>query len=543
MFLYKTYPIVFVLLVFYVNLKAQINNTENILKRLVNFEWEPIKDAKTYEIELESMSASLKLEKRVFIFVSSKPVFNGKLIPGRYKIRLRSRDIRNVPGEWSNQQNLLVPLEYPVKLSPINGFKIETDQDEKAVVNLNWQSVPGAKSYRVSIYDQDRKKINEELVFESKMQIEVPVAKYFYWNTQAFSADQDPGDNLENLAHFSVIGKKLNRILILKPENAYVRELNWEKNEFAESYKINLWHKSEVNRWEQLIIDKDVGETKLSFPPSFRGGTYLLKVVGKATLRLDSEPNELEFVVIEGDRSEEAEDRMLLMQSINRSDGWYFIASYLITEISYFSTNYDSFISPTYKTLGGTGRLGAGYLGKNTPWGFLLIADMSGFVLNNKNHSYFSSEMHFINRDRHFSHGEVRFSTGFFIKSLPIIELNLNDSSGSQFKQLIAVGPHLGVEYLHAISQRIGFQLNGRVYSSLIGKTPNGLPMDPALSFQYGLFGSYRFSVKKTGLIGITIKRDAIQYKTINEHIVGQEKVNEAKIEGSYLNLIFEKVF
>ena len=51
-------------------------------RRLVNFEWEAIEGAKSYEIELKQIKAAGEPDGKVFNFKTKEPAWNGQLSAG-----------------------------------------------------------------------------------------------------------------------------------------------------------------------------------------------------------------------------------------------------------------------------------------------------------------------------------------------------------------------------------------------------------------------------------------------------------------------------
>ena len=119
-------------------------------RRLVNFEWEPIEEAKSYEIEIRKKGTS----KKPNAFISVKPEWNGRLPVGKYEFRLRSLDARKVPGDWSGYAELDVNLE-PVKMKypPANAM-IPSTKDNDAKIKFEWLGVPVANEYQLIIMNE-----------------------------------------------------------------------------------------------------------------------------------------------------------------------------------------------------------------------------------------------------------------------------------------------------------------------------------------------------------------------------------------------------
>ncbi|MNL66058.1 hypothetical protein D3C87_1904710 [compost metagenome] len=75
--------------------------------------------------------------------------------------------------------------------------------------------------------------------------------------------------------------------------------------------------------------------------------------------------------------------------------------------------------------------------------------------------------------------------------------------------------------------------------------TPNGQDIDPTLSTQFGIMGSYRFTPNFTGLVGYALREDRVAYKAISSTDTFAEEgdVNQSTIIGHYLNFFAEWAF
>src|SRR5437868_3223089 len=82
-------------------------------RREVSFEWEEVPDAKTYDVEIRP--ANKETAGKPMTFKTKEAIWSGKLVPGKYTMSLRSRDVRGVPGDWSPVSEFNVNLD-PVKI-------------------------------------------------------------------------------------------------------------------------------------------------------------------------------------------------------------------------------------------------------------------------------------------------------------------------------------------------------------------------------------------------------------------------------------------
>lgn len=504
-------------------------------RRLTNFEWDPMPGAKSYEIEIKPK----KGDGKPYLFNVSTTAWNGDLKPGKYTMRLRSKDHRGVPGEWSGAEEFTVKLQPIELIFPKENSEVNSGESDTADVDFSWEESPYAKSYDVIIKDASGKILSSTTETSNKFSIKLPVAAKYSWTVIGTDEFNEKGQSSDSPSQFTLLGKQLDLPRIIEPETPYVRQINWDKVEQAEKYQVSLKRKDNNSKKWKVVVEEEKTTNSLEFPSSYKGGTYQIKVTALGNLRQKSKSHQIIFPVANGDRSAAAEEKAKNRKSIDRTKGWYGIASYLITQIQYVAINLDKGSGPSTNAFGGTGRLGAGWFSENSPMGFLGILDLSGFLIDQKNYTYPSMEVHGIYRIVSGALGEMRFSAGGYYKEIPEILANARTETFS-VTQLGATGAHAGGEYWYSMTAKLGLQMNGRVYFPLSGKTPNGQPIIPSLSYQYGFLGSYRLNEKATGLVGYAYRLDVIKYKSTNTDVESDFTSNQTSVSGSYLNFLLE---
>lgn len=516
-------------------------------RREVSFEWEEVTDAKTYDVEIRPIAKDGTLGK-VMSFKTKQAIWTGKLVPGKYMMSLRSRDLRGVPGDWSPQSEFNVNLD-PVKVkSPLAKAEVKGSDDQEIEQKFEWERVNGANEYRFELTSEDGKTQIIETVKDPTYTAKIPVAKNFTWKVTGFGQNEIQSDTVTT-SEFSVIGKKITSPKITAPESEFVREVKWTRPENVDKYDLTL---SRINpttkRWEKVLTQENVADETFNFDEKHPGGTYRLEVKAKGNMRTESDTAKINFKAMNGNRSPAAEYTALVRKSIDRLTGWYGIASYLITKVNYHGETLENNARTTDNILGGTGRLGAGYMSPDDKWGFLGIIDMSGFIMYGSNHTYSSLEMNGIRRYVVGDLGEARLIGGLYYKEIPqLIGQPVSGSNGTvTFSQIAVAGPHVGAEYWHSLSPKLGFQVNAHLYYSLLTlQTPNGNSTDPRMSYQLGLMGSYRFNSRFTGLMGLTQRMDQVAYKANKTGATTEAPgdFNSTQITGQYLSFFAEYGF
>ncbi len=518
------------------------NNTPSPDDRgLTNFEWDPMPGAKFYEVEITPQS-KMKDNSGPLIFKVETTSWTGKLTPGNYTMRLRSKDKRDVPGEWSESTEFNVKVDPVRTIFPNNKEEISSNETELFECEFKWIRDEFAKLYEITIKDVNGRELYKSSTEENFLKYKLPVAAKYSWSIVAFDFSNQKGKSLQNEINFTILGEELKMPMIITPETPYVRQLTWSPSEKNDVYKLKLQRKDNSSlKWKDVEA-LETKDTSIEFQKKWKGGQYKLSVSAIGNLRIPSKTHTIIFPVAKGDRSAAAEARARLRQAIDRTNGWYLIGSYLVTQIQYESQNldYGSIISTS--AFGGTGRLGAGYLSSETVFGFLGIVDLSGFIIGQKNYTYPSLEGHGIMRFKSGSRGEFRGSAGLYYKEVPEILANGKTGEVSKVTQLGAMGMHAGGEYWHSMSTKLGLQVNTRFYYPMSGKTPNGQGIIPTMSYQFGFLGSYRLNQKMTGLMGYVYRKDITNYKTTNSSDLpnGGISSNQSSIVGQYLNFFLE---
>lgn len=510
-------------------------------RRLVNFDWEVIDGATAYEIEMKQVN---KENAKTYTFKVQKAEWSGRLTPGKYVMKLRSLDYRSVPGEWSTPSDFEVNLEAVKLIAPTNNLQLASKESKEEDVLFKWQPISAANSYHFELTSADGKFTKTETVSGTEIKLSIPVATEYTWKVSA-TGPNGMQSEATSIGQFQLLGNKLEKPVIEKPETKFVREIKWNRPEHTEKFDFALARYNKSSKtWEKLAQGKDSIDEKLDIDEKLPGGTYKISVRGKGVLRTSSEVSSITFDVKDGNRSPAAEYTSLVRQSIDRVQGWYGIASYLITQINYQSTYQETNTAISYDALGGTGRLGLGWFSPTSSWGFISIVDLSGFTNSDGNNLTFASaEAAAVWRKNAGERGEFRVQMGMYYKELPGTIGEASSGSVSN-EQIATAGPHIGGEYWHSMTPKLGLQVNAHFYMSMMKmKTPNNGNVEPSISTQYGFLGSYRLSPRMTGLMGYARREDKVKYSAGSSSTFPTSGSNETTVTGDYLNFYCEYAF
>jgi hypothetical protein len=509
-------------------------------KRSVELELEEIPGATAYEIELKNDSTD-----NVQTFNLKTPNWKARIRPGQYSLRMRSFDHRNVPGPWSSATPVVVKLQKVKLLTPTPAAEILSKEEKTATVKFSWTKISEANKYEVTVIADNQDPI-VSTTRSTEIEIELPVAKAYRWSVAAMSKNEHKGDADENQNTFTLIGAPLEAPEIQIPDDKYVTKINWAPTQHAVSYNYSVQRKD--GKWKKLDVKKEFVNTEVPIAVNWPGGKYKVSVQANSNLREKSKTSSVEFEVWNGDRSPAAVEEAKLRESLEKPSPWYFVASYLITEIQYTGVNSESQMNTSYPATGGTGRLGLGYISEKSNRGFLGMIDYSGFIVANKNFTYGSAEGHYVWKYT-WGRNMLRPSGGLYYKEH--LETFNTQSAPDKYtpQKTTVVGGHAGFDFWRPLTSKLGVQLNARYYMGLMGlDSPNGKDIDPGSGMSYGLMGSYKLGRTVMGFMGYAYRTDEVSYEASTSQESSSSSASSGQkqsiqIEGSYLNLMLEMSF
>ena len=518
-------------------------------KRDAELEWEAIPDVSRYEIEVRALSVA---NSKPLLFKTKSPAWKGRLRFGKYSLRIRVYDARGVPSLWGEPSEFWVRLLPPEKLTPKTGATIASKSEEIETIPFAWKPVQGAVAYKFDLFSAQAsdKPLLTQTVTAPKLDLPLNVAQRYSWRVSVVMDESEPGEPDKTDSSFTIQGAKLKTPDVIDPGTDFVRELSWSKPPNVENFTYSLDRFVGRGKWRTVEKKTNFTDTKIAFNEKYPGGRYRLRVQGAAQLRPSSQIQTLEFNVRDGDRSEEAANLARLRESLEQPSKFYFITSYFVTNIQYSGVVRERATAVNFDAIGGTGRVGLGYVFPKSPWSTFGVVDLSGFNIKGQTSTFASAEVHAVWR-RTWNVSLLRASGGLFYKELPEASgFALAGTGDVDVSKLTGYGPHVGFEFLHPFTYKVGLQLNARAYLSLAGATPNGETFKPQASYQFSVLGSYRLGRETVGFAGYSYRKDNGAYAAKpgdpNDPSSGAARAgeeNSISITGHYLNLILEYAF
>lgn len=510
--------------------------------KVVSMDWEKVAGSSGYEVEVVELENGAFIPQGIFKVPSTS--WSGNFNPGKYQLRIRSYDGREVPGAWGDFIPFDVQVAAPNLQKPETGVSLNAESDETSPVYFEWSEVGGAATYEVTVFPENGAAPIVEIANSNRLTLSLPVAKDYRWQVVSRTKGQQTSGTPKVQFSFSLIGKKLATPKLEVPESEFINKISWEKSKKAVSYSYVLLRKNEKGGWNQIEKNPDFKSTVVSIDNKYRGGTYRIKVMAFAAKHLPSDTAMLDFPVFIGNRSPETLEIAKMRQAMERDRDRYFFATYLISHLSFQGDNRETGNQLSYDVLAGTGRLGYGFMPKGK-WGFLSIVDYSGLNLNNSTYTFASAEVEAIWRTYLTLQTQLRLFSGIFVKEVP--EAKAFVSTDVSVSNVVQAGPLIGAQLWTAFNSRWGVQSNLQVNMSMLKvKTPNGEDLISSPSYQLGVMGSLKLKESITGFAGLAYRVDSAIYKATpykggaDPNFAVEGDVNTSKMTGLYLNLYLE---
>lgn len=325
--------------------------------RWIDLEWEEVKEAREYEIELFQEEDGKILPRGKY--KTDSPQWSHAVPPGKYFLRLRSMDKRGVPGEWSSNIPLKVRMQNPLQLRPA-----PSDRLSDGMVNFEWGPIAGASNYQLIVRNEDKKVLHNAITPELKTPVYLEKLGTVSWAVLALEKDEE-GRNPEDVPEsafksFTRVGGLLEapKVSINLGEKV---TFSWDKVRSAQVYEVDYYpapDSGEKNRRFKLKL------SPLAFATSrLKDGVTTLTVKSMAEGYQDSNKSVVkiskngEKVVVEDiiQGRETDEIRTVPTKTFFRNDLFLGVT---LAHYTYESENFDTDTRLNQKSLTGIGFMG-----------------------------------------------------------------------------------------------------------------------------------------------------------------------------------------
>ncbi len=213
--------------------------------------------------------------------------------------------------------------------------------------------------------------------------------------------------------------------------------------------------------------------------------------------------------------------------------GW---GRWLASIMNFSGSNFDLNSEVEQSLYGGTGEIAIGRWLKDSSYGGLLQASLSGFSIEDRIVNYGSAGFN-VGYRKVEGNNRLRLWLGVNYNELPEVLFDPEDRTVNT-RIVKSIGPQFQLSYMgdFKFDPKYGWQIYGVVYrNSFPVSTPNGRTQTPAFSYTLGAFGSYKMSSNQKWLIGYSYRKQALTYESVIDGFS-----NKSEISGHFLSLSVE---
>jgi len=503
--------------------------------RTVQLEWEPDTEAISYQVEIGKKNKDISFQTFSDILA---PRFLGLLDPGFYWMRVRGKDDRSIYGLWGEKTFFTVKAAAPILLQPQNYYTLNSLNKSERIL-LKWKPIKGASSYLAVVITEKGESVLNQNTNSTEWKINLVSAQKYKWYVQAIDEDGNLGELPTDLNEFTILGPALDKLVINKPVNKFVREIKVEKREGFYEIKFNFLKYNIMRRsWEEQgeIVTAD---SKVKFPLDWSGGRYQVIVQPFSKYRNMTQATLIEFEVIDGDRSFLAESIALIRESIERNNGLFLSSSLEIAPVNYHSSVISQNQNVDFKALTQHYSIGIGYLKPQQPWGVFLNTEYSLINFDSGEKLFLNYEIQTIYRTNISKSHDIQMRLGYFSNQIPELNYSQNHTSvnSSNFQ-----GLSLGFEYWISISPKWAYAGTAYYKKGFNGQSYSGYHVTDSSITMLGFQNAYRYNSNLSLLFGYGYRNTNLSFSDENSKlgIVDSSLINYS---GHYLNLTFEYNF
>lgn len=279
------------LVVFAIALTMTPANSAPAEKVRVEFEWEEIFGAETYEIELLS-----KQKKTLQTLRSPNASFTLKMTPGFYYVRGRVYDSRQAKGEWSEPREFLVP---PKRIEAVNAPPAELTVNTTtytAPLTVNWKAPVGAHHFKFILLGETGQVLGTKMTRTPEIKMNLRPGTYTY-KIIPYTADEVEG---ETFVSEQILAIKSQPVPEVKDPRLQVEEQNtvltWE-TEATNPTLYKLEHQKHFSTVWHKVTQAATKEKQVVLPADLKPGKYRVQLWNKNPYGEVSSIQKLEFVI------------------------------------------------------------------------------------------------------------------------------------------------------------------------------------------------------------------------------------------------------
>lgn len=506
-------------------------------ERWINFDWEPVPGANSYEIELLQEIDGKILSNG--IFKTELPEWNKPVAPGKYFVKIRTLDKRNVGGDWSERLPISIRSAPPTLEYPQYEESIEILKNVNYIQKFSWKPSSTNAYYKFQLYNSDNKIIHSEITEQTDLSYPINTTGLYFWNVSVLNSKYDETEQGLKKHPFSISYGKLSATDFRIENTAKNVLIVWSKIKNAEKYQINF-SRQEGDLSFKAIVSKEILTNKISIPKNkISNGTYRFTAKARGNGYADSDESE---ILYEYDKNEV---KIIVQNNGNEvfknerpSSGRnleFFIA---VPTLDYQFKNFEA-DTISKQSLSGT----AIELGWFSPLATKNLSISSNLKIMSLSDTYASSlfgkSSVAINKSFSLSKFELLPRLGIFAEKTPAFLISRLQTSKLEIKDIITAGPLLGITEQYKLTQSLTL-FAGQQFSyqllQLAGMEDNTFKSSMALDLDLGVKYFFKSNFDLLGKISYKKVNLASSAKVGNASYAQEGDENSLSVSGIILS-------
>lgn len=257
----------------------------------VEFEWEEIFGAETYEIELMS-----KEKKSLQSLRSPNASFSLMMAPGFYYVRGRVYDNRRAKGEWSEPREFLVPPKRIENVTAPPAELVINTTTYTAPLKVSWKAPIGAHHFKFILLNSAGEVVGTKTTRIAEVNMNLRPGTYSY-KIVPFTADEVEGEPYISEQLLAIKSQPVPGVTALKVQKEKQNTfLSWE-TETTNPTWFKLEHQKHFSSVWHPVAQSSTQDKQWSLPNGLKPGKYRVQLWNKNPFGEVSSVEKLEFII------------------------------------------------------------------------------------------------------------------------------------------------------------------------------------------------------------------------------------------------------
>jgi hypothetical protein len=258
-------------------------------KHWIDLEWDEVPGALGYDLELFEIIGDKEFTRG--IFHSDKPHWARETPTGKYNVKIRALDNRKVPGPWGEAISVVIQLDQPQLIQPLNNESFTASEFEDLTINFQWNKVTGATLYHLVVFNSKNQAILNQVIKENEFRTNLSKIDNYKWYVLPLMSSEDKKEANEILAEktFQIRGPALSTpvvdIEIISKKGIVFL---WEEVSKAENYNFEIF-KLENKEFKKSLSGSTNKPVIAIAKEKLPEGKYLVAIKALAQKYRDSE--------------------------------------------------------------------------------------------------------------------------------------------------------------------------------------------------------------------------------------------------------------